>query len=435
MINNPETLKHWLQTIIGKMQKSPSEFVKNPDKDFTRNRKLSFEKVMLTLISMGGGSISKELLDAGSYNAKIPTTSAFVQQRDKILPYAFEYLFREFTQSCSSTKKHKTYRLLAIDGTVLHTPTNSKDADTHYPNVSGKRGYNLMHLNALYDLISRLYVDALVQPHRNLNESKALTDMVDRSPIEDHTILMADRGYESYNNFAHLQRKGWKYLIRAKDIKSSGILSGLTLPQTLEFDVNVNLILTKKKTNETKRHPEVYKILGKNTTFDFLEQENSRYFPMSFRVLRIKLSDDSYETVITNLPVDEFSSKEIKQFYSMRWGIETSFRKLKYAVALAAFHGKKREYTEQEIFAKLIMHNFIEMIITHTTISKAKTKYTYQVNFTLATQFCREFLRLHISPPHLEALISKHVCPIRSCRNFPRKMRPKTLISFLYRIA
>lgn len=37
--------------------------------------------------------------------------------------------------------------------------------------------------------------------------------MVDRSAIAN-ALLLADRGYESYNNLAHIQEKGWKFLIR-----------------------------------------------------------------------------------------------------------------------------------------------------------------------------------------------------------------------------
>lgn len=35
---------------------------------------------------------------------------------------------------------------------------------------------------------------------------------------------MADSGYESFNTFAHLIRKGMYFVIRMKDINSNGIL-------------------------------------------------------------------------------------------------------------------------------------------------------------------------------------------------------------------
>ena len=46
--------------------------------------------------------------------------------------------------------------------------------------------------------------------------------------------------------------------------------------------------------------------------------------------------------------------------YTKPWGIETSFRELKYAVGLVNFHAKKQEYIIQETFARLIMYNFAE---------------------------------------------------------------------------
>jgi len=86
-------------------------------------------------------------------------------------------------------------------------------------------------------------VDAIIQKRRCSDESGALTDMVDRSTIEN-ALLLADRGYEAYNNLAHIQEKGWKYLIRIKDSKT-GIVSGLTLPKTSEFDIPFSMKLTR----------------------------------------------------------------------------------------------------------------------------------------------------------------------------------------------
>ena len=49
------------------------------------------------------------------------------------------------------------------------------------------------------------------------NESLAMTQMIDRYNGEKKTIFIADRGYETYNIFAHVQEKGMYYLIRVKD--------------------------------------------------------------------------------------------------------------------------------------------------------------------------------------------------------------------------
>ena len=433
----PNALKDRLSATIREMADSPESFVKNPGKDFTRNRKLPFETIVQMLISMGGNSLYKELLESQGYDANTATTSAFVQQRDKIKPCAFEFLLHKFTRPHSDTKKYRGYRLLASDGSDLHIPTTPHDSDTYYQSHPTGRGYNLLHLNAMFDLCSKIYVDALVQPGRHVNESKALVNMVDRSYIKDKVIVITDRGYESYNNFAHIEKKGWHYLIRVKDLGSSGIISSLSLPSDEEFDVSVQRVLTRKQTNEIKANTDTYKFLPKTSTFDFLDLHTNIFYLMSFRVVRFKITEDSYEVVVTNLDSSEFPPEELKKLYGMRWGIETSFRELKYAVGLTSFHSKKREHILQEIFARIIMYNFAEMITSHVVISQFDTKHAYQVNFTVAIHICRHFLRcrIHAPPPDVEALIRKNILPVRPGRKDNRKIRCRTAVSFLYRVA
>ena len=143
----------------------------------------------------------------------------------------------------------------------------------------------------------------------------------------------------------------------------------------------------------------------------------------------------AYETVITNLDATEFPPKELKRLYGMRWGIETSFRELKYTVGLLHFHAKKVENITQEIFARLIMYNFTELITSHVVILKPNRKYPYKANFSVAVQVCRQFLLGNISPPDVEATISKNVSVTRTGRSNPRNMVVKHAISFLYIIA
>ena len=50
---------------------------------------------------------------------------------------------------------------------------------------------------------------------------------------------------------AHIQKKGWFFLIRVKD-GINGIKNGLDLPATDCFDTDICLKLTRKQTNEAK---------------------------------------------------------------------------------------------------------------------------------------------------------------------------------------
>lgn len=168
----PNSLKQTLTSLIREMSAAPAPYVKNPEKDFTRKKKLPFETVMQLLISTGGNSLYKEILESQGYDVNTATTSAFVQQRNKILPSAVECLFQKFTQSHTDIKDYRGYRLIAIDGSDLHIATDPADRDTYFQSQPNTKGYNLLHLNAAYDLSNRLYIDANVQPRRLRNEGR-----------------------------------------------------------------------------------------------------------------------------------------------------------------------------------------------------------------------------------------------------------------------
>ena len=438
MDNYALVIKEQLMAIITDMASRKEAFVKVPGKDFTRTRKLSFEDTIILMLSMGGGSLNKELLEYFDYNPNVATSSAFIQQRDKLLTETFKYLLYKFTHSTENLNFYQGYRLLAVDGSDLlipHDPSNEKSYFKVQPNI---RGFNLLHLNAMYDLCNKVYVDGSIQLGRDAHEIKALTDMVDNSLLKDEKIIViADRGYESYNTFAHIEQKGWKYLIRVKDIESNGIISALDLSTAGEFDEQFSRTLTRKKGVEFRHRSDIYKVIHYGVTFDYLESIGKVYYPMSFRIVRVKISENNYHTFITNLDSEALGTEQIKQIYHMRWGIETSFRELKHTLGLASLHSKKIACIVQEVFAKMIMYNFCEIITLHAVIQQKPRKHTYQVNFSMAMSICRHFLRTleHAHPSDVEALIQKFILPIRQGRNYPRKIKSKTFVSFNYRLA
>lgn len=159
---------------------------------------------------------------------------------------------------------------------------------------------------------------------------------------------------------------------------------------------------------------------------------------MKMRVIRFPIPQGSYECIITNLPQDKFNSDEIKRLYAKRWGIETSFRELKYALGLTRFHSKKPEYIMQEIWSRMTLYNFCEIIATNVVINEKKgCKRTYQLNYTRAIRICCYFLSIkkEKAPPDVEYLIGHELLPIRPGRTDPRKVKPQSAISFLYREA
>ena len=76
--------KGTLHNVIKGLSENLSGYVTNPQKDFTRERKLPFRKMIELLVAMGAKSISRELIEAHDLGGDVPSTSAFVQQRAKI---------------------------------------------------------------------------------------------------------------------------------------------------------------------------------------------------------------------------------------------------------------------------------------------------------------------------------------------------------------
>ena len=434
-MNNFNSLKKNLNHCIKILDNSRSLFVENPDTDFIRNRKLDFSTVINNIISMEAGSLKDELLKLNDYSIDTPTASAFIQARNKIKVDAFKSLFNNFNKKTSKLKSYKGYRLLAVDGSEEPIDNTFRDKETTVRNCNHLgNSYSAFHINASYDLLECTYDDIIIQGEAEKNENGAFNEIVDRYN-GPKAIFIADRNYESYNSFEHVVHSGNKYLIRVKDITSSNNITRSLgpFPDTDEFDIDVSRILTIKQTNEIRKNPQIYKFIPANQRFDYLSKDKP-FYDFQCRTVRIKITEDTYECIITSLDRDEFSMEDIKELYNKRWGIETSFRQVKYAIGLHALHSKKRKLIKQEIYERLLLYNFCQRIVQDIKIVKKKTKYTYQVNFTKASHIIRRFLNKKTSgKPPVENLIAKEILPVRPGRTNTRHVSAKKVVCFNYR--
>ena len=182
-----EKIKTTMYDLIYEMSEHYWLYVSDPGRNFSRDRKLPFEKVLAMLISMGGSSLRNELIDHFHCSADMASAPAFVQRKAQLLPEALEYLFHRFTEATAKEHFYKGYRLLAADGSDLQIFADPKDADSYYPGANGQKHYSMLHINAVYDLLSRTYQDILIQKGRKTNENAALVQMTDRASIPKAT--------------------------------------------------------------------------------------------------------------------------------------------------------------------------------------------------------------------------------------------------------
>lgn len=427
-------LKNTLNRSIQNFEDIHDLFCLHPGVDFTRNRKIDLRSYVNFMIQMQSKSLPNETMDFFGHSITSPTKSAFVQARDKVTPEGWYFLFRDFHQQCSAFSNNlyrEQYRLLACDGSDINIYRNPNDESTF---IQEGCGYNAIHLNALYDICSQTYVDYQIQGKKKLHERQALNTMIDRLDHDVPTITIADRGYESFNVFAHFIERKQFFLIRLKDINSNGILSAYDLPND-EFDSYIETTLTKRHTQETMTDVKKYTILPAYTEFDFFKNRYSTY-DISFRILRIKVAEDTFVCVATNLPECEFSLDDIRELYRMRWSEETSFRELKYTIGLINWHARKLDAIKQEISARLIMYNFCALVTAHAAVPNNEAeKHRKQINFATTVNICRAYMKNGGDEDELMLLIQKHLTPIRENRKFPITLRPKRNRDFMYRTA
>ncbi|WP_235808330.1 transposase [Levilactobacillus senmaizukei] len=163
---------------------------------------------------------------------------------------------------------------------------------------------------------------------------------------------------------------------------------------------------------------------------------------VKFRVCKFRINNeesgkDEWEVLVTNLNSKEFSLEEMKELYHLRWGIESSFRKLKYDISSVQFHSKQDHFIEMELWAHLIIFNVVSHINAEVAIPQNNCNYSYLVNFKMSCVVVHK--RYGLSPKtnydRILIEIGHYLLPIRPDRKDRRKISSKTPVYFTYRVA
>lgn len=403
-------------------------------KDFSRKSVLTAETVIRLLIGAEGGSLAKILHDAGIQ----ATASAVTQRRAQIPPEVFRTVFTNFNSTCADNEFFCGYRLLAVDGTAVNLPRNPK-APSFVQNDGIPNGVNQLHVTPLYDILNRTFADVVIQPEPKKDEIGALVEMLKRNTFAQKTLIIADRGFESYNLIGHcLEKPNTDFLIRVKQSRSA-MREVAKLP-LCELDCNISFTITTTQTNADKTGGYIYLQVPKKSRAGSKTRRGRWDFPspypMKLRVCRFLLDNGEFETVATSLP-RSFSLDDIRELYHLRWGIETSFRDLKYTLGLVNLHGKSDAFAEREIYASLTVFNFASRVCNEVVVRQPKNGvYAYKVNFKMAVMLCKEFLRTpNADGETLLKEIARYTIPIRPNRQDERNLKVKGFAGFVYRVA
>ena len=429
----PSTIKSKLFNIISDAEAHIDEFVLNPGKDMTRHRDCTFSDTILTIMNFSMNRLNTELFHFFADKSKsIPSKSALCQQRKKLNGKLFPHLMKSFYDAFPTSNKYKGYTLIAVDGTDINLPTDRKDEIYRVKQARSDNYFFQMHLNVLYNICDNRFHSIITQPRPQMNEQAAFCQLVDKGDFDEKTIFIADRGYVSLNTLAHLTERKKLFLIRAKKPETTASLLYKLIYTEHETDQSITVSVTRSKRNINKYKLSCYKIVRKSRVFEPIPVgDYDTVYRLPLRVVCIQLDSGTYEYLITNLPADKFTASDLKTLYHMRWNIETSFRNLKYALALVYLHSVNRDFIIQEIYAKLILYNFASLLHRYAEKAKrapkGKNKYSYKISFIDTVPVAQMLLKRKISNKIIKALLLKHMTAIRDKVSWPRSVRSQSV--------
>jgi len=275
----------------------------------------------------------------GLASDKLLARSGVTNARKRLGSEAVESLFRQTGRHWG----HERYpddewnglRVMAVDGALFRTQ-DTPELRAHFGsgNTSTARQtpYPMLRLVALMNVRSHIMVDAQISPYRR-GEIPLAEHFVHRIP--DHSITLFDKGFWSANLMFMLNQSGQQrhWLIPER--------KGLVQRRVKRYAARDELVEMTVSPQARKKNPQL---------------------PETWLARRITYQVKSgFKTVMTSLPVEQYTAEEVAQLYQERWEIELGFRDIKSSMQKNAMtlRSKKVDLVYQELWGLLLCYNII----------------------------------------------------------------------------
>lgn len=381
---------------------------------FSRKRKLSFSNAIYFICSALRKSMATEInnfIEEHTYlNFPEISKQAFSKARQNISPEAFKELCRLFVDSFYSSndnlKKWNGFNVLAIDGTSLQVPDTIECGE--YFGLSknqNKVQTAIASASALYDVLNDTIIDASITKFRTSEREMAKQHIneLNNRKLTNNSILIFDRGYPSYDMFDYLHDRKLFFLMR---VSSS------------------------------------FKIMQEISPEDCIFEYKSKGELKKVRVIKIKLSDDITEILVTNIFDEVITQPQFKELYFLRWGIECKYKELKSSIEIEEFSGTKPIAIEQDFYASIYISMVASLIKKDADVAIAndndnknlKSEYQANRNFILS-EVLKKIIAMLVKPilgkRILENILEKakkirsQIRPNRNCERKSKHPRKK----------
>lgn len=422
-------MKSSYNRIIEVFEKLKSQKIKEigrlTSKDFTRNRKMSFEDLGLCILNKKGLTLNMELENFFDKKNDFENTISkqnFSKQRKKLNPELFKVLNKEYITSFYNETNYKTfheYILLAIDGSVMELP-NTDDLKELYGGITDKNNNVIVartQTSGIYDCLNKIMIDSIIAPYKTSELSLAKENIEEALELfkDKKVLLIFDRGYPSIEFIYYLNKIGIKYLFRIKNQAYTSEKKQMKSDdEILDLKVTCGRIqhMTDKKLKE-----------------EISQQKSIK----NIRITKIILDDGTVEEIVSNLPISEIPYEEMKSLYYCRWNIELSYDVLKNKLYIENFSGYNQIAIEQDFYAQILLYNMLEDMKQDAENKLAKNdnlKYEYKINMnSLVGLFKLKMIEIAIEDDDekreklymtLLSKMQRYLVPIKPHRSFSR---------------
>lgn len=405
---------------------------RNKETNFVRNRKMSFQNVVLYNLNKKGLTSKMEIEEfTEQVNMMDISAPAVLKQRLKLNGKLYFDMLQEnlkgfYTKFKEEVKLFHGYIVCAIDGSDFELPNTIKT----------RNKYNVLHpeecvarasISNMFDLLNHFIMDTIIEKYDASERKMAKKNLknIKELDLPYPIIRVMDRGYTSLPDIYQSNQSNDKYLIRLRnqDFKNQ-------IDQMESKDEIITIPYQYDRVRYYKKEdPEFYQKM---------EQSKEE---IKLRIILVDNEDGEKVRLATNLTKEDFDYDEIVKLYQLRWNIELNYHCLKESLKIETITSSNDVIIEQDIYSQMLVYNLIQAFKQEAEkkIDQRKYKYEMKINMNMAIGFVKKaLLKIILEPDEklrnrmfelLEQKIEKYLIPIKKDRHYPRNHSKKNKYS------